>query len=164
MAQFSITIALFAGTPWGSNMNDFEFYYSAKTNSFYAFDLRDRYEMAGTWPDDATGVSNDIFYEYSSQPPDGKVRSCDVSGMPVWDDIPKPTDEQIVSSNKSTSARYSSLASERIGILTDATDPEIMGDDIIPEDVALLKKWRAYRVKLSRITDFLNPSWPEMPE
>lgn len=52
-----------------------------------------------------------------------------------------------------------------IAWLQDAVDPDVMGDDIRPEDVALLKAWRAYRVALNRIDVNLAPDivWPEPP-
>ena len=52
----------------------------------------------------------------------------------------------------------------QISVLTDATDPDIMGNDINSEDVTNLKLWKAYRVQLSRITDMLNTVWPVKPE
>ena len=54
-------------------------------------------------------------------------------------------------------------ANHHISVLTDATDPDIMGDDIDPNDVALLKAWKLYRVQLSKVTDMLNPVWPTKP-
>lgn len=116
------------------------------------------------WPDDAILLTEEQTEEYwMSSPPEGKMLGV-VDGLPGWIDIPPPSDDQVIALNKSMSEKYNAQATRRIDILTDATDPEIMGDDILPEDIDLLKKWRAYRVKLSRITDFLNPSWPEMPE
>lgn len=58
-----------------------------------------------------------------------------------------------------------STAEMEISWLQDAVDPDVMGDDIRPEDVALLKAWRAYRVALNRIDVNLAPDivWPEPP-
>lgn len=66
--------------------------------------------------------------------------------------------------NVKLKAKLTSEANHQIATLTDATDPDIMGDDIVPEDVELLKQWKAYRVKLNRIVDMLNPVWPAKPE
>lgn len=52
-------------------------------------------------------------------------------------------------------------ASEMISVLIDATDPDIV-DEVDPADVALLKKWRQYRVALTKI-DVNGPVWPTQP-
>lgn len=78
--------------------------------------------------------------------------------------------EDSVQADASTTASNTQLkeylmykASQQIAILTDATDPDVMGDDVDPIDVTNLKLWKAYRVKLSKVTDMLNPVWPDMP-
>lgn len=69
----------------------------------------------------------------------------------------------IIRSNETQRTNLMNEATRWIAVLTDAIDPDIMGDDINPEDEALLKLWKAYRVKLSRLTDMLNPEWPDKP-
>lgn len=73
---------------------------------------------------------------------------------------PPDTTEQ---DNRIKHSQLMSEATQHILLLTDATDPDIMGDDINPGDIELLKQWKAYRVKLSRVTDMLNPVWPDQP-
>lgn len=77
---------------------------------------------------------------------------------------PAIPDEDVVEANTRFKATLMAQATEMISVLTDATDPDIMGDDIDPADAALLTKWKAYRVKLSKVTDMLNPVWPAKPE
>lgn len=77
--------------------------------------------------------------------------------------IPPIPDEDIIKANTNYKASLMAQATEMISILTDATDPDIMGDDINPEDVTNLKLWKAYRVQLPRVTDMLNPVWPKQP-
>lgn len=55
-----------------------------------------------------------------------------------------------------------SKASEMISMLTDATDPEIV-DEVRDEDLAALKKWKIYRIEVSKV-DISNPQWPIIPE
>lgn len=76
---------------------------------------------------------------------------------------PSIPSEDVIEANTRLKATLMSQATDMINVLTDATDPDIMGDDINPEDVTNLKLWKAYRVQLSRITDMLNPVWPKQP-
>lgn len=78
-------------------------------------------------------------------------------------EAPPVPDEDIVQANTWFKARLTTEANQQIAMLTDATDPDIMGDDINPEDVTNLKLWKAYRVQLSRVTDMLHPVWPVAP-
>lgn len=55
-----------------------------------------------------------------------------------------------------------SYATKRISTLNDATDPEIVSD-IDDADISLLKKWKQYRVALTKM-DLNDPAWPIMPE
>ncbi len=82
-----------------------------------------------------------------------------------WVETGGPTHEMLVGEATAKRSSLIAEASEAISLLTDATDPDIMGDDIRPEDVALLKAWKAYRVQLSRIKpdDAPNITWPTKP-
>lgn len=73
------------------------YFYSADNNAFYDDELKDAYLAAGSWPNDAVEVSNEVFVEFISTPPAGKVRAP-VDGLPAWADIPPPTYEELVSS------------------------------------------------------------------
>ncbi|HCC6785154.1 TPA: tail fiber assembly protein [Escherichia coli] len=67
--------------------------YSAKTNAFYPLELKDNYDSAGTLPNDVIEVNDDIFCEYS-EAPEGKYRQAGSDGLPVWKDIPPPTQQE----------------------------------------------------------------------
>lgn len=69
--------------------------YSSSKNAFYSYEWKDEYDAAGTWPADAVDVSDDIWKEYSAEPPVGKVLSSDASGMPVWIDKPAPQNSEL---------------------------------------------------------------------
>ena len=69
-------------------------------------------------------------------------------------------------SNEREKARLLARAEQRIIDLTEATDTEVFDEDEIdPDDVALLKKWKRYRVVIKKVdtsADIIN--WPELPE
>lgn len=69
------------------------YFYSAQTNAFYPLELKDYYESAGTLPNDALEVSDDVFYEYS-EAPEGKYRQAGPDGLPVWKNIPPLTQQE----------------------------------------------------------------------
>ncbi|WP_273761520.1 hypothetical protein [Aeromonas hydrophila] len=41
-------------------------------------------------------VNEDVFNEFSVQPPAGKIRGVDVNGMPCWDDAPTIPNEDLL--------------------------------------------------------------------
>ncbi|EHG4045700.1 DUF4376 domain-containing protein [Salmonella enterica] len=66
------------------------YYYSAVKNAFFPDELKDAYQNAGTWPQDATEVEESVFSVYSAPPPQGKQRAAGKDGLPCWEDIPLP--------------------------------------------------------------------------
>lgn len=80
-----------------------------------------------------------------------------------WVEDTEAKDNAIIQSNTQLKSYYLSIASEQINILTDATEESLV-EQVDPNDVALLKSWKLYRIALNKITDMLNPSWPVMPE
>lgn len=77
---------------WGLTMS---YLFSAYENAFFPTSLKHLYIDAGTWPDDGTEVSDEIFQVYSAMPPPGKIRGV-VNGMPAWVDLPEPTYEELL--------------------------------------------------------------------
>jgi len=76
-------------------------YYSKTTNGFYLLSLRSSYESSGTWPEDATELSDVEKSTYwNKQAPDGKQLGADGNGRPVWVDLPPPSDEEMISRAK----------------------------------------------------------------
>ncbi|EDS5484643.1 DUF4376 domain-containing protein [Salmonella enterica subsp. enterica] len=69
------------------------YFYSAVKNAFFPDELRDAYQNAGTWPQDATEVDESVFATYSASPPQGKQRAAGQDGLPCWVDIPLPDTE-----------------------------------------------------------------------
>lgn len=70
--------------------------YAYANNSFYPFSMREAYEVAGSWPATFIEVDDSVFDEFSAAPPVGKVRGTGGDGMPVWVDVPPPTEEELI--------------------------------------------------------------------
>ncbi|EQC4543711.1 MULTISPECIES: tail fiber assembly protein [Enterobacterales] len=70
--------------------------YSAINNSFYPSSMKDDYQRAGTWPDDAVEVDDNIYLEFTAEPPEGKMRIAGENGLPVWGDLTPPTREEMI--------------------------------------------------------------------
>lgn len=66
-------------------------HYSAAENAFFPDDLRNVYESAKTWPDDAVEIDDDEYRAYSGGgAPDGMQLGSDENGRPTWVPIPPP--------------------------------------------------------------------------
>ncbi|MEH1315052.1 tail fiber assembly protein [Citrobacter farmeri] len=74
----------------------FNYVFSPTSNLFYPVALRADYEKASSWPADPVGVSDEIYFEYSVIPPEGKIRRSDANGMPCWIDAPSKSKEELV--------------------------------------------------------------------
>lgn len=144
-------------------MTDFNVFYSAKTNAFYPADLRDRYEHAGSWPDDVIGVPDDMFKEYSVAPPTGKMRTADEDGLPSWVDLPLPSRDELVGEIEQ---RRASLLAYADSITADWRTELALGE-ISEDDKDKLSSWMAYKreVKSVKADDALTEgfSWPAHP-
>ncbi|XAO54174.1 tail fiber assembly protein Tfa [Yersinia phage vB_YenM_P744] len=108
-----------------------------------------------------------LYVELLGPIPDGYTTLVPGVEYPTWngnswvsDDSKKLKVE--MDNNKKLKEDLMDEASQCIDTLLDATDPDIMGDDINPDDVTLLKIWKQYRVLLSRV-DINNPNWPNLP-
>ncbi len=63
--------------------------------------MKGAYESAGSWPTDGVEVSDGIFYEFTSNMPDGKIRVIGDDGLPAWGDIPPPTHDELIAQAES---------------------------------------------------------------
>lgn len=72
------------------------YFFSASALGFFALDLKDVYDAAGTWPDDAVSIDEDTWQQFISTQPTGKQLGADAHGNPVWVDIPAPTAEELI--------------------------------------------------------------------
>ncbi|EPX8933607.1 tail fiber assembly protein [Morganella morganii] len=136
------------------------YFFSPSTVSFYPEVMLDDYRYAGTLPDDLVGVENEVFAEFSGTPPDDKVRGV-IKGKPAWVDIPPLTHEEAVAAAEARKQYLLSEAAEAIAPLHDAVDLDMA----TPEEEALLKEWKKYRVLLNRVDTSTAPDidWPLKP-
>lgn len=134
------------------------YFYSAKENAFFPESLREQYELAGSWPDDGVKVSEDYFNSFSIAPA-GKIRAAGDNGLPVWIDVPPPSQEELIAANTKKLQSLRKVADSEISWRQDAVDAEIATDGEATE----LAAWKKYRVLLMRV-DTSNPEWPEKPE
>lgn len=61
--------------------------YSPSMNTFFMAEFMRRYEQAGTLPDDAVDVSEEVFNEFAGEPPEGMMRVAGSNGLPAWSEI-----------------------------------------------------------------------------
>jgi|AGFT01.1.fsa_nt_gi Caudovirales tail fibre assembly protein. len=141
-----------------------QMYFSKKDNSFYSGELHDDYVLAGTWPDDAAEISEELYQSLLAGQLNGKVITSDSDGNPVLAD-------PVIDWN----AR---AESQRQNLLTAADDTiadwrtELQLDVISDDDKASLIKWMAYikalkRLDLTSVTDeagYNAIEWPDKPE
>jgi len=78
----------------GANVNTY--FYSAKYNSFFPLALKDDFLKGIGWPDDAVEITDQIYNEFTGEPPVGKIREPGESGLPVWGVVPPPTKNEIL--------------------------------------------------------------------
>lgn len=136
-----------------------QYYYAKSTNGFYVDSLH------GTnIPADSVPITEEYWQELLEGQSAGKKITANDDGYPILVDYPPPTNEELASAALAKRDSLLQLAAIRIAPLQDAVDL----DDATPEDVALLKKWKQYRVALNRIQDQAGfPSeinWPVAPE
>ncbi|MDE9543879.1 tail fiber assembly protein [Xenorhabdus bovienii] len=137
--------------------------YSAKTNSFYLVELKQRYTNSGTWPNDIISVDESVFTEFAIEtPPTGKRRVAGKNGLPAWGDIPPPPPQQLQRGAEREKQYLMSQAAIAIAPLQDAVDLDIATD----AEKSTLAEWRKYRVLLNRVDCATAPDvkWPEQPK
>ncbi|MBS9443322.1 tail fiber assembly protein [Photorhabdus heterorhabditis] len=142
-------------------MNNKNYVFSASNKAFYPLSLQQDYIETGSWPNDPVPVTDDIFNEFSGIPPTGKIRSSGEDGLPCWEDIPPPTQEELISIAEIQRKQFISLANKKITPLTDAVELDIATD----EEMLSLKEWKKYRVMLNRVDTSKAPDidWPIAP-
>lgn len=138
------------------------YFYSSKTNAFYPLILKEEYESANSWPTDAIAVSDDVYMNYSANPPAGKRRAPDGNGMPSWIDIPPPTKEKSIESAE----QDKKLRIDYANSITADWRTELALDIISDEDKSKLTVWMKYikAVKAVDVSTAPDVTWPMLPE
>lgn len=144
------------GLPWGIKLMT-EYYYSSSKNAFYAFELKQDYLNAESWPDDAAPISERWYNHLIEGQQDGKVIVPNEYGQPVLSDPEPPSHEQLIQEAEARKITLMQAASDAIAPLQDAVD---LGMATESEKQKLIE-WKKYRVLLSR-TNYNEP-WPDKP-
>lgn len=136
------------------------YFYSAATNAFYAEVLKSEYRLAGSWPQDARLISDEIYATFIASPPEGKMLGSDEKGRPCWVDTQQVVDYQAIATTKRD--KLMAVATTRITWLQGAQED----GDITAEEEAELTALRAYRTALRRLDLSTAPdiNWPEVPD
>ena len=139
-------------------------FFSPSRNTFFNSDWRDLYDAAGTWPADAIEVGTETFQEFAmGDPPMGKQRAAGEDGLPIWIDVPSPTEEERLVRAVLEISRLLQLAALNIAPLQDAVDTDVATE----AEIQSLKAWKLYRVSVNRVPSQNGyPQvihWPEIP-
>ncbi|EML9218112.1 tail fiber assembly protein [Citrobacter freundii] len=125
---------------------------------FYPAALKEAYISAGTWPEHAAGVSDEVMSVYSQYPPKGKMLGTDNNGYPVWVDIPSLSPEERAAQAEQTQRDLRARADSEIAWRQYAVDK----GKATKEEAAALIEWLDYRLDLMRV-DTSKPVWPTPP-
>ncbi|MDT1012384.1 tail fiber assembly protein [Plesiomonas shigelloides] len=134
-------------------------FFSATTCCFYLLDMKPDYIAAGSWPDDAVEMTDKEKETYwTKQAPFGKQLGGDNKGHPAWINTQPLSHEEAVAEAEAKKSRLLSEAAEKIGPLQDAVDLDMA----TPEEEAMLKEWKNYRVMTNRVDTSLGADavWP----
>ncbi|MEQ5565241.1 tail fiber assembly protein [Providencia rettgeri] len=139
------------------------YYYSATMNTFYLASIKQNYIDTGSFPDDAKEIEDDIFQQFAAAiPPEGKMRIAGKEGLPIWADIPFPTQKELIQQAEYEKQNKIQEVSKIIAPYQDAIDLGIATD----KELKRLNAWKQYRVDLNRIDTANAPdiTWPEKPQ
>lgn len=140
-----------------------KYLYDAVTNAFYPLEKKESYKAVGLWPERGIEVDEDLFFIFQSPPP-GKVRIGGADGMPAWDDIPPPTQDEMVAM---AIARKSSKITEANIYINEKQWPGKAALGRIKENEKLqYGLWLDYLDALQAIITEAAPDilWPERPK
>ena len=140
-----------------------DYYYSAKNNGFYLLSMKENYEnSANGWPEDAVLISDADYSQIFKGQAAGKIIAANSKGYPELIDPPAPGQDELIAMAESKRTILLTEAAEKIAPLQDAVDLDLATES----EITLLRKWKKYRVDLSRL-DISEPSeisWPEVPD
>lgn len=130
---------------------------------FYPEALKDAYVSAGTWPEHAADVNDELMAVYSQYPPQGKMLGSDKDGNPTWLDIPPPSHEEFI---RIAENEQKKLLAHADAVMLDWRT-ELMLGEISDANRAKLSAWLAYKNDVKAVnvtTDPGNVNWPVPPE
>lgn len=134
-------------------------YYSPKMKGFYFENDKALYVDAGSWPEDASAISERWYHYLIDGQSSGREIVANVYGQPMLADLPEPTDEQLFARAEAHKIGLMQAATDAIAPLQDAVDLDMQTET----EITRLLAWKKYRVMLNRV-DPGNPVWPEVPQ
>ncbi|ELS2498621.1 tail fiber assembly protein [Escherichia coli] len=140
-----------------------KYVYSAANNAFYPTSMKEDYVSGNCWPTDGVECDEDIFTEYTKEPPTGKVRIVGKDGYPEWGDIPPPTHEELVAEAEAEKQRRIDQANDYINRKQwpgKAAIGRLKGDELTQYNL-----WLDYLDALEEVgtTTAPNITWPTPP-
>lgn len=140
-----------------------EYIYSAKNNAFYPMEMKEDYVVAGSWPDDGKEVTIDCFLEFTSVAHTDKYRVAGDDGFPAWEQVPAPTEEQLIAIADAERMRLIGLANANINVKQwpgKAAIGRLKGDELTQYNL-----WLDYLDSLQAVDTSKAPdiNWPKQP-
>ncbi|KAB0545596.1 tail fiber assembly protein [Pantoea stewartii subsp. stewartii] len=138
--------------------------FSPATNGFFLQELEAEYHNSGIWPADGIEVSDEVFVKFSATPPEGKMRGVGSDSMPVWIDIPPPTQDELVSA--ATITRQALISQANTFMNSRQWPGKAALGRLKEDDLALYNKWLDYLDALYAVDLAKAPqiTWPIKPD
>ncbi len=140
------------------------YYYSPKLNAFFAAALENDYRAYGTWPDDVTPISDELYHSLIEGQADGRIITADEMGQPKLIEL-------TIDWRAQAETRRQTLLSQAHGVTSDWR-VELMLGALPDADKANLSEWMKYirKVKALDFTSVYDEEsfkvipWPIKPE
>lgn len=138
-----------------------KYVYSAENNAFYPTSMKEDYISGNCWPTDGVECDEDVFTEYTKEPPTGKHRGADKKGLPAWVDKPPLSIEEEIKVAEQQKATLLAGAQETISFWQTELQLGIISD----EDKASLIAWMNYIKTVQAVDTSKAPdiTWPVPP-
>lgn len=139
------------------------YFFSASALGFFAQDLKDVYDSAGTWPDDAVSIDNDTWRQFIFTQPLGKQLGADAQGMPVWIDNPEPTEEELIAA--ASKEKQERIEQGNFYINSRQWPSKLSLQRLSDDEKAAFNTWLDYLDALDAVDISAAPNihWPEKP-
>ena len=138
-----------------------KYFYDVSTNAFYPIAMKEIYESNGMNFDNAKEVDEELFIEYSGEPPKGKIRIAGEDGFPDWGDIPPPTKDELIANANQKKISLIADAQGKISIWQTELTLGLISDEDKNSLVSWLKYIKAVQnVDISKAPDLIWPNHP----
>jgi hypothetical protein len=135
--------------------------YSAKVNAFFLLDEEAAYRNNGTWQDDIIPVSEAVWLEFVSEPPEDKERGAGQDGLPAWVDVANP-EKRKAEEQRAVKNSLLEEADEQIRMLKIVEEVHGLNED----EKKRLSAWKAHLADVYRmeINSKDKADWPRAPQ